>query len=207
MRSPIIIISVHSFENWKKQTEKKQLISITCRDCTFAFGTWAVVHRNTILWQWWVQQVKPTSLAIWKSTPNMNFSLRHSIEVSKVSRAIRKSFKHSKMVSWPEFASLYRRCQHHRNLYTRFPVPSSPPDNVQTGMLNLTAGWVRWSPPPPQHHNGLLLGYKIQVQFIIIVCVWPFAHHSFALEIHLSILFIGFGCGSEAKNASPHFGM
>lgn len=34
-------------------------------------------------------------------------------------------------------------------------------------MLNLTAGWVRWSPPPPQHHNGLLLGYKIQVQFII----------------------------------------
>lgn len=48
-----------------------------------------------------------------------------------------------------------------------FIVPSAPPDNVQTGMLNLTAGWVRWSPPPPQHHNGLLLGYKIQVQFII----------------------------------------
>lgn len=31
-------------------------------------------------------------------------------------------------------------------------------------MLNLTAGWVRWSPPPPQHHNGILLGYKIQVK-------------------------------------------
>lgn len=45
-----------------------------------------------------------------------------------------------------------------------FAVPSSPPDNVQTGMLNLTAGWVRWLPPPPQHHNGLLLGYKIQVR-------------------------------------------
>lgn len=43
-------------------------------------------------------------------------------------------------------------------------VPSSPPDNVQTGMLNLTAGWVKWSPPPPQHHNGVLLGYKIQVK-------------------------------------------
>ncbi|XP_031630104.1 roundabout homolog 2 isoform X2 [Contarinia nasturtii] len=43
-------------------------------------------------------------------------------------------------------------------------VPSAPPDNVQTGMLNLTAGWVRWSPPPPQHHNGHLLGYKIQVK-------------------------------------------
>ncbi|KAJ6643323.1 Roundabout like 2 [Pseudolycoriella hygida] len=43
-------------------------------------------------------------------------------------------------------------------------VPSAPPDNVQIGMLNLTAGWVRWLPPPPQHHNGLLLGYKIQVK-------------------------------------------
>ncbi|XP_037046753.1 roundabout homolog 2 [Bradysia coprophila] len=43
-------------------------------------------------------------------------------------------------------------------------VPSSPPDNVQIGMLNLTAGWVRWLPPPPQHHNGILLGYKIQVK-------------------------------------------
>lgn len=25
---------------------------------------------------------------------------------------------------------------------------------------------VRWSPPPPQHHNGHLLGYKIQVSYI-----------------------------------------
>lgn len=47
-------------------------------------------------------------------------------------------------------------------------VPSAPPDSVQTGMLNLTAGWVKWLPPPPQHHNGVLLGYKIQVdQFIV----------------------------------------
>lgn len=31
-------------------------------------------------------------------------------------------------------------------------------------MLNFSAGWVRWSPPPPQHHNGILLGYKIQIK-------------------------------------------
>ncbi|XP_037954600.1 protein sax-3 isoform X2 [Teleopsis dalmanni] len=42
-------------------------------------------------------------------------------------------------------------------------VPSAPPDNIQIGMYNLTAGWVRWAPPPPQHHNGNLLGYKIEV--------------------------------------------
>lgn len=30
-------------------------------------------------------------------------------------------------------------------------------------MYNLTAGWVRWTPPPSQHHNGNLYGYKIEV--------------------------------------------
>ncbi|XP_068081370.1 roundabout homolog 2 [Anabrus simplex] len=43
-------------------------------------------------------------------------------------------------------------------------VPSAPPDNVQVGIINTTAAFVRWSPPPPQHHNGVLLGYKIQVK-------------------------------------------
>ncbi|XP_060653021.1 LOW QUALITY PROTEIN: protein sax-3 [Drosophila nasuta] len=42
-------------------------------------------------------------------------------------------------------------------------VPSAPPDNIQIGMYNLTAGWVRWTPPPAQHHNGNLYGYKIEV--------------------------------------------
>jgi roundabout, axon guidance receptor 2 len=31
-------------------------------------------------------------------------------------------------------------------------------------MLNLTSGVVRWSPPPEDHINGVLLGYKIQVK-------------------------------------------
>jgi len=30
-------------------------------------------------------------------------------------------------------------------------------------MYNQTAGWVRWTPPPSQHHNGNLYGYKIEV--------------------------------------------
>lgn len=30
-------------------------------------------------------------------------------------------------------------------------------------MYNQTAGWVRWTPPPAQHHNGNLYGYKIEV--------------------------------------------
>ncbi|KAL7043131.1 hypothetical protein ACKWTF_001405 [Chironomus riparius] len=43
-------------------------------------------------------------------------------------------------------------------------VPTASPSNVQVGMLNLTSGVVRWNPPPPQDHNGILLGYKIQVK-------------------------------------------
>ncbi|KAG5675348.1 hypothetical protein PVAND_005258 [Polypedilum vanderplanki] len=43
-------------------------------------------------------------------------------------------------------------------------VPTAPPSNVQVGMLNLTSGVVRWNPPPQQDHNGILLGYKIQVK-------------------------------------------
>jgi roundabout, axon guidance receptor 2 len=31
-------------------------------------------------------------------------------------------------------------------------------------MLNLTSGVVRWNPPPTEDHNGILLGYKIQVK-------------------------------------------
>nr|CAD7430496.1 unnamed protein product [Timema monikensis] len=43
-------------------------------------------------------------------------------------------------------------------------VPSAPPGNVQVGMINATAAYVRWSPPSPQHHNGVILGYKIQIK-------------------------------------------
>ncbi|KAJ8666911.1 hypothetical protein QAD02_008573 [Eretmocerus hayati] len=43
-------------------------------------------------------------------------------------------------------------------------VPSSPPENVQVGMINSTSAFVRWSPPPASEHNGQLIGYKIQIK-------------------------------------------
>ena len=36
-------------------------------------------------------------------------------------------------------------------------------------MVNTTSATLSLAPPPPQHRNGLLLGYNIQVSFIIIV--------------------------------------
>lgn len=95
----------------------------------------------------------------------MNFSSRHSIAPLKASPATRKSFKHLKMVCYP-IQPISTPIHYNNNGILQFIVPSAPPDNVQAGMLNLTAGWVRWSPPPPQHHNGHLLGYKIQVSIL-----------------------------------------
>lgn len=47
---------------------------------------------------------------------------------------------------------------------TSSTVPSAPPQNVKTGILGKSSGFAKWSPPPPEDHNGQLLGYKIQVK-------------------------------------------
>ncbi|XP_046817776.1 roundabout homolog 2-like isoform X2 [Vespa crabro] len=43
-------------------------------------------------------------------------------------------------------------------------VPSSAPENVHVGMINITSAFVRWSPPPKNAQNGQLIGYKIQIK-------------------------------------------
>lgn len=40
-------------------------------------------------------------------------------------------------------------------------VPSAPPDKVHVGMINSTSAFVRWQPPPVEHQNGVILGYKV----------------------------------------------
>ena len=44
-------------------------------------------------------------------------------------------------------------------------VPSASPVNVAVSdILNQTSALIRWSPPPPQHRNGILLGYQIHIK-------------------------------------------
>ncbi|KAG8230741.1 hypothetical protein J437_LFUL011076 [Ladona fulva] len=64
----------------------------------------------------------------------------------------------------PFYKSVEGRPSNARTVRTLEDVPSAPPENVQVGMLNSTAAFVKWSPPPSQHHNGVLVGYKIQVR-------------------------------------------
>ncbi|XKL67555.1 hypothetical protein PGB90_003046 [Kerria lacca] len=48
-------------------------------------------------------------------------------------------------------------------IQTLHDVPSASPENIHIETLNESSAFVRWSPPPPQHFNGKLLGYKIKV--------------------------------------------
>ncbi|XP_055590828.1 roundabout homolog 1-like [Uranotaenia lowii] len=64
----------------------------------------------------------------------------------------------------PYFKNLEGQPSNARIVQTMEDTPSTAPVNVQTGMLNLTAGWVRWGAPPKDQLNGVLQGYKIQVK-------------------------------------------
>ena len=50
------------------------------------------------------------------------------------------------------------------NIQTLEDVPSAPPDKVSVVMVNSTSATLSWSPPSPQHRNGQLLGYLIQIK-------------------------------------------
>lgn len=43
-------------------------------------------------------------------------------------------------------------------------MPSQPPDAVTVNPLNATSATVSWSPPPPEHQNGIIQSYTIRVE-------------------------------------------
>lgn len=45
-------------------------------------------------------------------------------------------------------------------------APSAPPTDIKVGIINTTAAFVRWSPPPPHLLNGELTGYKVSSVFV-----------------------------------------
>ncbi|KAL9916311.1 roundabout guidance receptor 1 isoform 4-T5 [Glossina fuscipes fuscipes] len=92
---------------------------------------------------------------------NIMTVLNPSIE-SHVVANLKKYTKYEFFLA-PFYQTLEGQPSNSKIVQTYEDVPSAPPDSIKIGMYNLTAGWVRWSPPPPQHHNGNLLGYKIEV--------------------------------------------
>ncbi|KAF5269923.1 hypothetical protein FQR65_LT05722 [Abscondita terminalis] len=76
---------------------------------------------------------------------------------------LKKFTKYEFFVS-PFYKSVEGQPSNSRVTQTMEDVPSAPADHVFFEIHNDTSGWVKWSPPPPQHHNGILVGYKIQVK-------------------------------------------
>ncbi|RZF39633.1 hypothetical protein LSTR_LSTR001154, partial [Laodelphax striatellus] len=64
----------------------------------------------------------------------------------------------------PFFKSIEGQPSNSRVVETLEDIPSAPPENIQSGMINASAAYVRWSTPHKQHHNGVLVGYKIQIK-------------------------------------------
>lgn len=76
---------------------------------------------------------------------------------------LKKFTKYEFFIS-PFYKSVEGQPSNSRVSQTLEDVPTAPPDSVTTGVFNDTAGWIRWTPPPPQHHNGQIIGYRIQIK-------------------------------------------
>ncbi|XP_060534576.1 roundabout homolog 2-like [Cylas formicarius] len=76
---------------------------------------------------------------------------------------LKKFTKYEFFIS-PFYKSVEGQPSNSRIAQTLEDVPSAPPDSISAGVFNDTAGWVRWSPPPPQHCNGVIIGYKVQIK-------------------------------------------
>ena len=48
-------------------------------------------------------------------------------------------------------------------------VPSAPPSNIHATMVDNTTMYLTWEPPPAQHLNGPLRGYKVKYTDVIFV--------------------------------------
>ncbi|XP_067137945.1 roundabout homolog 1-like isoform X3 [Centruroides vittatus] len=63
----------------------------------------------------------------------------------------------------PFYKSIEGPPSNSKSAQTLEDVPSAPPDNLHVQVINMTSAAVSWSPPPPQHRNGILQGYTIHI--------------------------------------------
>ncbi|XP_059470843.1 roundabout homolog 2-like isoform X3 [Neocloeon triangulifer] len=100
------------------------------------------------------------------SSGSQNYAMITVLNSGATSYVVRqlKEFTKYEFFLVPFYKTVEGQPSNSRTVQTIEDVPSAPPENVQVGMINNTSAFVKWSPPPPQHHNGILLGFKIQVR-------------------------------------------
>ena len=47
--------------------------------------------------------------------------------------------------------------------FTPFPEPTASPQNLRHTAVNSTSVDLSWSPPPTEHHNGIIRQYNVRV--------------------------------------------
>ncbi|KAJ8957055.1 hypothetical protein NQ318_007266 [Aromia moschata] len=95
-----------------------------------------------------------------------NYNILTVLDVASKSYTVNnlKKFTKYEFFVAPFYKSVEGQPSNSKIAQTLEDVPSAPPDGITAGVFNDTAGWVRWSPPPPQHCNGVIIGYKIQIK-------------------------------------------
>ncbi|KAG8185972.1 hypothetical protein JTE90_003530 [Oedothorax gibbosus] len=63
----------------------------------------------------------------------------------------------------PFYKSIEGPPSNSKTAQTSEDVPSAPPDNLQVRIVGPNSATISWSPPPPQHRNGMIQGYSIRV--------------------------------------------
>lgn len=64
----------------------------------------------------------------------------------------------------PFFKNIEGQPSNSLHVQTLADTPSAPPTTVMADILNMTSAQITISPPPPQHRNGVLLGYQVHVK-------------------------------------------
>ncbi|XP_022900690.1 roundabout homolog 2-like [Onthophagus taurus] len=95
---------------------------------------------------------------------NYNILTVLNVESSSYTVTNLKKFTKYEFFISPFYKSVEGQPSNSRVAQTLEDIPSAPPDNISGDVFNETAGWLRWSPPPPQHHNGVIQGYKILIK-------------------------------------------
>jgi roundabout axon guidance receptor 2 len=75
-----------------------------------------------------------------------------------------RKFTEYEVFLMPFYKKLEGQPSNSLHVQTLADVPSAPPGNVRADMINVTSAEIKWAPPPPQHRNGVLLGYQIHVK-------------------------------------------
>ncbi|XP_017774104.1 PREDICTED: roundabout homolog 2-like [Nicrophorus vespilloides] len=95
-----------------------------------------------------------------------NYNILTVLDIRSKSYAVTNLKKYTKYEFFisPFYKSVEGQPSNSRVAQTLEDVPSAPPDSITARLHNDTAWLVRWLPPPPQHHNGIIIGYKIEIK-------------------------------------------